>query len=131
LVVERIQNIRIYQGDARDVIEALPDASLGRVILLFPDPWQKPRHHKRRFIQTEMLNQLARAMKPGAELRFASDDPGYVAWTLERFLAHRCFEWTAMQLQDWRERPADWPPTRYERKALHGVPVFLRFSRSW
>lgn len=124
-----ISRIRVHEGDARDVIEALPDASLGRVFLLFPDPWPKTRHHKRRFIQTEMLDQLTRVMKSGAEFRFASDDPGYVEWTLERILLHPEFAWVATRNEDWRNRPSDWPPTRYEQKALHGIPVFLRFRR--
>jgi tRNA (guanine-N7-)-methyltransferase len=122
-------NIRIHPGDAREIVEALPDASLGCVFILFPDPWPKTRHHKRRFIQTESLTALARVMKPGSELRFASDDPGYVAWTLERVMAHAAFEWTARCAADWKSRPADWPATRYEQKALHGVPVFLKFVR--
>jgi tRNA (guanine-N7-)-methyltransferase len=124
-----LPNIRIHMGDAREIIHALPDASLGRVFVLFPDPWPKLRHHKRRFIQMEMLDRLARVMKPGAELRFASDDPGYVEWTLERLMAHPSFEWTAARAADWQTRPVDWPPTRYEAKELHGKPVFLRFSR--
>jgi tRNA (guanine-N7-)-methyltransferase len=122
-------NIRIHMGDARDIVEAVPDASLGRVFILFPDPWPKTRHHKRRFIQMEMLDQLARVMKPGAELRFASDDAGYVEWTLERFVAHPSFEWTATRVPGWKLRPADWPPTRYESKEMHGKPVFLGFLR--
>ena len=121
--------IRIYERDARDIIEALPDASLGRVFLLFPDPWPKKRHHKRRFVQTETLDLLARVMKPGAELRFASDDENYIAWTLERLLAHDAFDWPATCAADWQRRPADWPPTRYEEKALHGPPAFLCFVR--
>jgi len=124
------ENIRVYQGDARDVIEALPDASLGRVFILFPDPWPKTRHHKRRFIQMDMLDALARVMRPGAELRFASDDAGYAAWTLERIFAHSAFEWAANRVDDWKSRPADWPPTRYEEKALHGPPAFLLFQRT-
>ncbi len=124
-----IANLRIHEGDAHDIIEALPDGSLTRVFLLFPDPWPKTRHHKRRFIQMGMLDQLARVMKSGAEFRFASDDPGYAAWTLERILLHPGFEWMAARSDDWRARPPDWPPTRYEQKALHGVPVFLRFRR--
>jgi tRNA (guanine-N7-)-methyltransferase len=122
-------NIRIYQGDARDVIGKLTNACLGRVFILFPDPWPKTRHHKRRFMQTGMLDALARIMRPGAELRFASDDAGYIAWTLEHILAHPCFEWTAARSNDWKLRSADWPATRYEEKALHGPPVFLRFNR--
>jgi len=128
-MAEPIANIRIYQGDARDIVEALPNASLGRVFILFPDPWPKTRHHKRRFIQTDTLDALARVMKPGAELRFASDDSPYVSWTLERTLAHRAFTWSATGPQDWKARPADWPATRYEEKALHGVPSFLTFVR--
>jgi tRNA (guanine-N7-)-methyltransferase len=124
-----LPNIRIHEGDARAIVEAAPEASLGRVFILFPDPWPKTRHHKRRFVQTEALDALARAMKPDAELRFASDDAGYLAWALERLVAHREFEWTAERMRDWTTRPADWPPTRYEAKALHGPPAFLRFVR--
>ncbi len=126
---EPAPNIRIYMGDARDIVEALPDASLSRFFILFPDPWPKTRHHKRRFLQTEMLDQLARVLKPGAELRFASDDKTYVAYALERLMAHPQFGWTAERAADWQARPADWPPTRYEIKAIRGVPVFLRFRR--
>jgi tRNA (guanine-N7-)-methyltransferase len=116
-------------GDAREIVEALPDASLGRIFILFPDPWPKTRHHKRRFIQSEMLDALARVMKQGAELRFASDDAPLFEYTLERLMAHPAFEWTATRAQDWKSRPADWPATRYEAKQLHGVPAFLRFVR--
>jgi tRNA (guanine-N7-)-methyltransferase len=129
LDTEPANNIRLHGGDARDIIAALPDASLGRAFILFPDPWPKTRHHKRRFIQTEILNDLARVMKPGAELRFASDDAPLVEYTLERLMAHPSFEWTATSAMDWRSRPADWPRTRYEAKQLHGVPAFLRFRR--
>jgi tRNA (guanine-N7-)-methyltransferase len=122
-------NIRLHEGDARDIIEALPDASVGRVFILFPDPWPKTRHHKRRFVQMETLNALACVMKPGAEFRFGTDDAGYLAWTLERLLAHPRFEWTAESAADWMSRPADWPQTRYEAKALHGPPAYLRFLR--
>ncbi len=124
------RNIRIHDDDARNIVDALPDASLGRVFILFPDPWPKKRHHKRRFVQMELLDALARVMKPGAELRFASDDADYTNWTLERLMAHPAFEWTACRAQDWKIRPADWPQTRYEAKALHGVPVFLRAVRT-
>ncbi|HEX7725228.1 MAG TPA: tRNA (guanine(46)-N(7))-methyltransferase TrmB [Rhizomicrobium sp.] len=122
-------NIRIYMDDARDIISALPDASLGRVFVLFPDPWPKLRHHKRRFLQTEMLDQLARVMKPGAELRFGSDDAPLLEFTLEILMAHPSFDWTATRAADWHQRPADWPQTRYEAKQLHGIPAFLRFCR--
>jgi tRNA (guanine-N7-)-methyltransferase len=122
-------NLRVYPGDAADVIDALPDASIGRVFVLFPDPWPKRRHHKRRFLQTEMLDRLARVMRKGAELRVATDDAGYLAWALERATAHPSFRWIAQAPADWRARPADWPPTRYEEKALHGRPYYLAFIR--
>jgi tRNA (guanine-N7-)-methyltransferase len=126
-----LANVRIHPEDARDLLDALPDQSLDRVFLLFPDPWPKRRHAERRFIQTKRLDQLARLMKPGAEFRVASDDPGYITWALAHLTAHPRFEWLARRPQDWRDRPADWPPTRYEAKALRAGrrPVFLRFRR--
>jgi tRNA (guanine-N7-)-methyltransferase len=123
-------NVRLYEDDARDIIEALPDGSIGRVFILFPDPWPKTRHHKRRFLQMETLDALARVLRGGAELRFASDDAGYVAYALERLMAHPAFRWTATGPADWRGRTSDWPPTRYEAKELHGAPAFLRFVRT-
>lgn len=119
-------NVRLYTDDARDVIDALPDASLGRVFILFPDPWPKTRHHKRRFVQMDALDRLARVMEPGAELRFASDDAPYFEWALECICAHPAFAWTAASCADWLTRPSDWPQTRYEAKELHGKPAYLR-----
>ncbi|HJT42893.1 MAG TPA: tRNA (guanosine(46)-N7)-methyltransferase TrmB [Rhizomicrobium sp.] len=124
-----LNTVRIHEGDGRDIIETLPDKSLDRFFLLFPDPWPKTRHHKRRFLQTEMLDQLARVLKPGAELRFATDDKSYLPYALERLTAHPAFDWLAQGPQDWKSRPADWPPTRYETKAIKGPPTFLRFVR--
>jgi tRNA (guanine-N7-)-methyltransferase len=124
-----LNTVRLYEGDGREIIEALPDASLGRFFLLFPDPWPKTRHHKRRFLQMEMLDLLAAKLKPGAELRFATDDKSYLPYALERLMAHPAFAWTAEGPADWRTRPADWPPTRYEAKAIKGPPAFLRFVR--
>jgi tRNA (guanine-N7-)-methyltransferase len=121
--------VRLFEGDGRDIIEALPDASLGRFFLLFPDPWPKTRHHKRRFLQMAMLDQLARVLKPGAELRFATDDKSYLPYALERLMAHPAFDWTATGPSDWKTRPQGWPPTRYEQKAIKGPPSFLRFVR--
>jgi tRNA (guanine-N7-)-methyltransferase len=124
-----LDNVRVHAEDARQVIDALPDASLGRCFVLFPDPWPKKRHHKRRFIRPETLDALARKMKNGAELRLASDNQPLVDWMLWHVRAHGAFEWMARGPRDWRERPEDWPPTRYEAKQLHGTPVFLRFRR--
>jgi tRNA (guanine-N7-)-methyltransferase len=124
-------NVRIYQGDGRDLLDALPERSLDRVFVLFPDPWPKARHHKRRIIQDETLDRLARVMRDGVELRLATDDMDYLRWMLERLVRHRAFEWLARGPRDWRERRPDWPPTRYELKALHQGrrPVYLRFRR--
>jgi tRNA (guanine-N7-)-methyltransferase len=130
LDAERLPNIRVYEDDARDIVAALPDASIGRFFVLFPDPWPKTRHHKRRFIQTETLDAIARILRPGAELRFATDDAGYLAFALERLVAHPAFFWSATAASDWLRRSADWPPTRYEAKELHGPPAFLRFVRT-
>jgi tRNA (guanine-N7-)-methyltransferase len=126
-----LTNVRVHPGDAREVIAALPEGALSRAFLLFPDPWPKARHHKRRFIAPETLDALARAMRPGAELRVATDWPDYVRWTLLHALRHAEFAWPATGPADWRTRPADWPETRYERKArLAGRSCFyLRFLR--
>jgi tRNA (guanine-N7-)-methyltransferase len=124
-----LNNVRLFEGDGRDIIEALPNGSLGRFFLLFPDPWPKTRHHKRRFLQMEMLDSLARVLKPGAEMRFATDDKSYLPFALERLMAHPAFDWMAQGPGDWKFRAPDWPPTRYETKAIKGPPVFLRFKR--
>jgi tRNA (guanine-N7-)-methyltransferase len=126
---ERLENIRLFTDDARLVMNALPDQSLSRAFVLFPDPWPKSRHHKRRFVQRDNLDILARLLKPGAELRLATDDPSYLPWMVEHACTHPAFEWLAERPADWRGRPADWPPTRYETKRIAGVPVFLRLRR--
>jgi tRNA (guanine-N7-)-methyltransferase len=110
---------------------ALPDASIGRCFVLFPDPWPKARHAARRFIARANLDRLAALLKDGAELRVASDDPGHVRWVLEQVPAHPDFAWRAARPADWRERPADWPPTRYERKAIAEGrrPHYFTFAR--
>jgi len=126
-----LDNVRILPDDARPLLDALPDASLGRAFVLFADPWPKKRHWERRFIGPENLDKLSRVLKDGAELRLASDDMGLVRWMLEHTVRHPDFVWTARSPRDWRERPADWPPTRYEQKAIEAgrKPVFLRFVR--
>ena len=127
----RLENVRIHPDDARTVIDALAPESLARVFVLFPDPWPKTRHAKRRFIADATLDALARVMAPGAELVLASDDMGYIRWALGRLLAHAAFAWTATCAADWRNRPAGQPATRYEEKARQkGIrPVFLVFRR--
>ncbi len=125
-----VSNVRLFTDDARFVMQALPPQSLSRAFVLFPDPWPKTRHHKRRFVQRSNLDILARLMKPGAELRVATDDPSYLPWMVEHACRHPDFEWLAETPADWRSRPEDWPATRYEKKMLAGhKPVFLRLRR--
>lgn len=115
---KELTNIRLHRGDARDVLAVLPDNTLERVFVLFPDPWPKVRHHKRRIINETFIAELHRVIKPGGKFRFASDIIHYVDWTLMRMKAHGGFDWPAKQQADWRERPEDWPSTRYLEKAL-------------
>lgn len=124
-------NVRVVPDDARPVLDALPDASVGRVFVLFPDPWPKLRHAFRRFIGPDNLPRLARVLKDGAELRLATDDWQLGRWMLEHTWRHPDFEWLARRPEDWRVRPDDWPQTRYEQKAVEAGrrPVFLRFRR--
>jgi tRNA (guanine-N7-)-methyltransferase len=125
-----LKNVRLRQGDVRPVIDALPDASLSRIFLMFPDPWPKARHHKRRLVQAETLAAFARVLKPGGAFRFATDWADYADWTLERLDASPAFRWTAARADDWRIPPADHVTTRYEEKKLGDIaPVFLDFVR--
>ncbi len=124
---EKLDNIRIYQHDARLLIEKLPDNCLDKVFILYPDPWPKARHHKRRLVSKSLLDSLARVMKPGAELRLATDHSDYCTWMLERLLPHPSFKWTAKTCDDWLKPWADWIPTRYEQKRLAGMPTYLTF----
>jgi tRNA (guanine-N7-)-methyltransferase len=122
-----LTNVRVHDGDARTVIDALPDASIGRVYLLFPDPWPKSRHHKRRIVSPLFLDMLARIMVDGAELCFATDHHEYAVWTLERLIAHPAFTWSARSRRDW-QRPDGWIETRYEAKALAAGRLCLYFT---
>ena len=125
-----LRNVRIWSHDARDLIVRLPAASLARAFILFPDPWPKARHHKRRLIAAPFLDALARVLAPGAELRVATDDADYRDWILERLPDHPAFR--PQDRADWQARPADWPPTRYEQKAVAAgrAPVYMRFRRA-
>jgi tRNA (guanine-N7-)-methyltransferase len=124
-------NVRLQDGDVRELIARLPDASLARVFILFPDPWPKARHQKRRLVQPETVADLARLLKPGGRLRFASDWADYVDQALERFTASPAFRWTGERADDWRVPPADHVTTRYEEKRLGDcAPVFLDFERT-
>jgi len=127
----RLENIRIFTDDARLLIEALPPGSVDRVFILFPDPWPKRRHNKRRLIAGDTLDGLAEIMADDAELRLATDDRDYLCRMLERCTDHRDFEWLARRSRDWHVRPQDWPSTRYEEKARAAgrSAAFLRFKR--
>ncbi|WP_339346785.1 tRNA (guanine(46)-N(7))-methyltransferase TrmB [uncultured Sphingomonas sp.] len=112
-----LDNVRIHMGDALEVVERLPNASLDRVYLLHPDPWPKARHAKRRMMNHGPLDLIAAKLKPGAEFRLGTDDPTYCRWSMMVMNQRRDFTWTAATPADFLTRPADWPETRYERKA--------------
>ena len=112
-----LTNVRLHMGDALDVVERLPDASLSRVYLLHPDPWRKARHAKRRMVNQGPLDAIAAKLKPGAEFRLGTDDPTYCRWAMMVMDQRRDFEWQAQEPADFLVRPDDWPETRYERKA--------------
>ena len=125
-----VDNLAVHPGDARDLFDVLPDASITRAFLLYPDPWPKKRHHRRRFVTPEHLEPLARVLKPGAIFRVATDIPDYVRQTLEE-VPRAGFEWLAERPSDWRESWDDWISTRYEQKALREgrTPHYLTFRR--
>ncbi|HEV7694167.1 MAG TPA: tRNA (guanosine(46)-N7)-methyltransferase TrmB [Hyphomonadaceae bacterium] len=126
----QLSNILIRRGDARDLVAQIQPASLARVFILFPDPWPKTRHRKRRLIQPDFVAELARVMKPGARLRFATDWADYASRALADINRSGVFTWTAEQAGDWRKPPADHVTTRYQEKRLGDCePVFLDFVR--
>ncbi|MEE4187966.1 MAG: tRNA (guanosine(46)-N7)-methyltransferase TrmB, partial [Roseobacter sp.] len=125
-----VDSLAVHPGDARDLMDVLPEASVERAFLLYPDPWPKARHHRRRFVTPEHLEPLARAMKPGAVLRVATDIEDYVRQTLQE-VPRAGFVWTATSATDWRVAWPDWISTRYEQKALREGrrPHYLTFVR--
>lgn len=127
-----LKNIRLHRGDAAEVLDRLPDSSLSRIYLLYPDPWPKRRHRKRRFVSTENLDRLARKLMSGAELRFATDIDDYAGWTLARFRARPDFVWRASVAQDWLSPWNNWTRTKYEAKAIAAGrrPAYLTFIRA-
>ncbi len=112
-----IENVRLHMGDALDVLERLPDASLERIFLLHPDPWPKARHAKRRMINPGPLDRFAAKLKPGGEFRLGTDDPVYCRWSMMIMRGRSDFAWTAERAADFLNRPDGWPETRYEAKA--------------
>ena len=126
-----VGNLAIHPGDARDLFDVIPDSALSRVFLLYPDPWPKKRHHRRRFVTPEHLEPLAKKMRKGAQLRVATDIEDYVRQTLEEVAFKGDFTWLAEDPSDWRQSWDDWLSTRYEQKALREgrVPHYLTFER--
>lgn len=127
-----LTNIKIYPDDARDLLPQLPDAGFDDIYLLYPDPWPKKRHNKRRFICAENLAHLRRVLKPGGRFIFASDIADYVSWTLAHMRLEEGFKWTARSASDWLMPDARWPGTRYEAKAIKAgrPPTYLTFIRT-
>lgn len=128
---ENLSNVRIFDDDARKILSVLPDAAISRLFVMFPDPWPKVRHAKRRFISPDNLDLISRVLADGAELRVASDDAGYVRWSLMQLTRHPAFRWRVEGPDDWRKPPADSVTTRYQQKAVNQgrKPVFLVFER--
>lgn len=126
---DQIENVRIWPEDAREMVDGLANDSIDRAFILFPDPWPKARHQKRRIIQPDFLDALTRIMKPGGHVRFSTDVRSYADEALERFLAHPAFAWTAKRADDWRLAPEDHIQTRYQMKKLGDVaPVYYDFT---
>ena len=128
---EQLINVRLRRGDAQALVEAAPDGFFSRVFILYPDPWPKRRHRKRRVVEAGMIEALARAMRRGGEVRFVTDIDDYGGWTLKRFLDSPYFRWTANRADDWRRPWPEWRPTRYEAKARKEGrrSVYLTFAR--
>jgi len=128
---DKLDNVRIYPEDVRDLLTVLKPQSFTKIFLLFPDPWHKARHAGRRFVNQANLDIVANLLKPGGEFRIGSDDPVYIGWSLAHITRHPAFKWLAESAADWAVRPADWPPTRYEQKAIRQgrVPHYFRFKR--
>ncbi|MFA5969568.1 MAG: tRNA (guanosine(46)-N7)-methyltransferase TrmB [Sphingomonas sp.] len=126
-----LTNVRVHMGDALQVMERLPDATLERVYLLHPDPWPKARHAKRRMVNNGPLDLIAAKLKPGGEFRLGTDDPTYCRWSMMVMNQRRDFDWLAKTAADFLTRPDDWPQTRYEAKARRqGHEVwYMKFSR--
>ncbi len=126
-----LANVRILQDDARLLLAMLEPRSVHQIFVLFPDPWPKTRHHKRRIVNATTAELMVRALLPGGELRLASDDREYVRWMFAAMRQQPGLRWLADRPADWLRRPADWPATRYEEKAIAAgrAPAFLRFIK--
>jgi tRNA (guanine-N7-)-methyltransferase len=127
----KLTNIRLFTRDARELIAEIPDQSIDSIFILFPDPWPKIRHNKRRLVNEQTLAMLSRIHKPGGRLLIATDHVDYSEWILERLLNSPHYLWTAEKQADWHHPPADWTQTKYQRKttAEGRAPVFMECVR--
>jgi tRNA (guanine-N7-)-methyltransferase len=127
-----LANLRVYNDDATRLLDWLPDGCLAGIDLLYPDPWPKRRHWKRRFVSKVNLDRFARVLEKGGSFRFASDIDTYVNWTLLHCRAHPAFSWRASSAEDWHTPYEGWPGTRYEAKAIREgrTPAYLTFERT-
>lgn len=132
LETEPLSNIRLFDDDATQVLDWLPDESIDHIDLLYPDPWPKKRHWKRRFVNEKNLDRFARVLRPGGKFCFASDIDSYVNWTLQHILAHEAFDWCPDRPDDWRAPWQNWPSTRYEAKAFREgrTAAYLTFLKN-
>ena len=125
-----LENVRLFDDDASELLDWLPDNSLDRIDLLYPDPWPKKRHWKRRFVGQANLDRFVRVLKPGGLFRFASDIGTYINWTLQHTEAQGQFNWLAETADDWNTPWNGWTRTRYEAKAYREgrPPAYLQFT---
>jgi tRNA (guanine-N7-)-methyltransferase len=132
VTAENLKNVHLHMGDAREILDSVAPSSIDRAFILFPDPWPKRKHRKRRLVNKAMLDSLATIMRPGAELRIGTDIGDYARTMLEAFSTELRFVWQAASPEDWRHRPPDWPETRYEAKAIREgrKRSYFRFRRA-
>ena len=129
---QRLANVRLWMGDALDVLSRLPDEALTMVYLLHPDPWPKARHAKRRMMNDGPIDLIAAKLRPGGEFRFATDHPVYLEWAMMVMRRHAAqFEWQVTGPSDWQGYPPGWPETRYAAKARREgrAPHQFRYRR--
>ena len=131
LVSEKLSNVRIFPEDIQPFLTKIPNGCISKIFILFPDPWPKSRHAKRRIIQNQTLLEFHRILKPGGKLRIATDHLDYLNWILIHFKNFNGFKWLAKSPKDWRCRVSNWPQTRYEKKAIEEgrKPAFLEYRK--
>ena len=128
---EQLQRVKIFTGDARKIINSLKNNSISKVFILFPDPWPKKKHHKRRIINKNLIKNLSSILIENGELRVASDHDNYVSWILHHFLNSHNLIWTAKSKKDFLQKPENWPSTKYEERAkrLGSICYFFQFLK--